>query len=186
MGSFIRFAYPSALSLQLDRHEFLAGVPAHRDFGAALSEVGDADAAEQTGDAVIHTRQRLFDGAAVGQVAGSVAGAAGGDKERPVNGVNDFEGGDFARALYQGIDTAHAGMGAQDADLRQPLQDLGEQLGRDVVGLGDVPGAEGGRVRVLGEIFERHEAVIGFFGEPEHNSPVYQVYGEGKANSMRD
>jgi hypothetical protein len=38
---------------------------------------------------------------------------------------------------------------------------------------------------VLGEVFERHEAVIGFFGEPEHNSPVYQVYGQGKANSMR-
>jgi hypothetical protein len=40
-------------------------------------------------------------------------------------------------------------------------------------------------VCVLGEELEGHEAVVGFFGEPEHNLPVYQVYGEGEANSMR-
>jgi hypothetical protein len=34
-------------------------------------------------------------------------------------------------------------------------------------------------VRVLSEEFEGHEAVVGFFGEPEHRFRLYSVYRDG-------
>jgi hypothetical protein len=79
-----------------------------------------------------------------------------------------------------------AGVRDQQAGFGEGLEDLGQQLRRDVVGLGDVLG--GGRcagerveagVRLLGEVLERHQAVVRFFGEPEHESwghlpPIFQ------------
>ncbi len=157
--------------LHADGDEFLDGFGAER-VGGRLGEIGDADGTEQAGNGVIDTRQRFFDGAGVGEVAGVVVRAAGGDEEGTVDGVDNFKGGDFARLLEERIATAHAGMGAEDANFGQTLQDLREQLRRDVIGDRDIPGAERLVVGVLGEEFEGHEAVVGFFGEPEHSSPV--------------
>jgi hypothetical protein len=55
----------------------------------------------------------------------------------------------------------HAGAG-------EGLEDLGQELWRDVVGLGDILRALGTAGGLLGEVLERHETVVGFFGEAKH------------------
>jgi len=89
MGSFI--GEPPASSLQLDGDQVRASFGADGGVGTGFGEIGDADAAEQAGDAVVDARQRLLDGAGVGEVAPVVAGSAGGDEERAVDGVDDFK-----------------------------------------------------------------------------------------------
>src|ERR1035437_7787751 len=66
-------------------------------------------------------------------------------------------------------------MGDEQARSRQRLQNLGQQRWRDVIGLGDILGTLGGvRVRtrggawLLGEVLERHQTVIRFFGQTKH------------------
>ena len=71
-------------------------------------------------------------------------------------------------------------MGDEQAGAGEGLQDLGQQGRRDVVGLGDIlctlrgGGALGdGGVRggLLGQVLERHETVVGFFGQTQHSGP---------------
>ena len=144
-----------------------------------FGEVGDADAGEKTGDAVVYFAQRFFDGAMAGEVAGSVNGDAAGDEERAVDGADNFEGGDAGRGTGESVAAVGAGVGDEQAGAGEGLEDLGEELRRNVVGLGDVLRGAGacevevgtgllGEVSLLGEIFEGHEAVVRFFGEPEH------------------
>ena len=65
----------------------------------------------------------------------------------------------------QRVAAVHSGMRTQKAHLGEPLQDLGQELCGDSVGVRNVLGAQGGRFRVLGQVLERHEPVIRFFGE---------------------
>jgi len=68
-------------------------------------------------------------------------------------------------------------VGDKQTGFGEGLKDLGQKLRRDVVCLGDVLGGLGG-VRaiagggseglLLGEILQRHQSVVRFFGEPEH------------------
>src|ERR1700683_5592174 len=105
MGSFI--GEPPASSLQLDGDQVGASFGSDSGVGAGFGEVGNADAAEQAGDAVVDTCQRVLNGAGVGEDAPVVTGSAGSDEERAIDGVNDFEGGDFARALEERVAAAH-------------------------------------------------------------------------------
>ena len=52
--------------------------------------------------------------------------------------------------------------------LGQQLQNLGQQLRWNSVSVGHILGAERRRLRVLGKVLERHQPVIGFFGQLEH------------------
>ena len=85
--------------------------------------------------------------------------------KRPIDGVDHLEGRNLPRIPGQRVAAIHAGMGAQRPDLGQPLQNLGQKLGGDAVGVSDVFGAQGRGLRVLGQVLERHEPVIRFFGE---------------------
>jgi hypothetical protein len=60
-------------------------------------------------------------------------------------------------------------------DLGQLLQNLGQQLRRNSVGVGHILGAERSRLRVLGQVLERHQSVIRFFGQLEHEYPTSSV-----------
>src|ERR1700761_5782234 len=108
-----------------------------------LGEVGDADLRKKLGDAVIYFSQRFFDGAVAREVAGAVNGDAAGDEQRAVNGADDLEGGDGGGGAGQCVTTVGAGVGDEDAGTGEGLEDLGQELRRDVVGLGDVLGGAG-------------------------------------------
>ena len=110
-----------------------------------LHQVADMDVAEQVFDAVVDLAQWFFDGAMAGEVAGSVNGDATGDEEWAVDGADDFEGGDLVGRPGEGVAAVGAGVGDEQAGAGEGLQDLGQQRRRDVVGLGDVLGALGGR-----------------------------------------
>src|SRR5215472_9666730 len=105
-----------------------------------FDEIGDEDSAQEIFDAVVHFAQRLFDGAGAGEVAGSVDGDAARDEKRPVDRADDLEGGDLFCGLRQRVTTVGSGVRDEEAGLRERLQDLGEKLRRNVVGLGDVLG----------------------------------------------
>ncbi len=128
------------------------------------------DAAEQVLDAVVDLAQWFFDGAMAGEVAGSVNGDATGDEERAVDGADDLKGGDLRGRTGERVAAVGAGVGDEQAGLGQGLENLGEQGRRDVVGLGDVLGALARRCGsvLLGEVLERHEPVIRFFGQTQH------------------
>ena len=95
-------------------------------------------------------------------------GDATGDEERAVDRADHFKGGDIAPRAGQGVAAVGACGRDQHTGAGERLQDLGQQLRRNMVGLGNVLG----RLRALGgvlrQIFEGHQAVIRFFGEPEH------------------
>jgi len=157
-----------------------------------LGEVGDADAGEKRGNAVVNFAQRFFDGAMAREVASSVNRNATGDEERAVDGADDFEGGDGGRGAREGVAAVGAGVGDEDAGAGEGLKNLGEELRRDVVGLGDIFCGAGagevelgagflGEVSLLGEIFEGHEAVVRFFGEPEHGIEAESAAQRGRS-----
>ena len=103
-------------------------------------------------------------------------GDATGDKERAVDGANDFEGGDLGGRTGERVAAVGAGVRDEDAGLGERLEYLGKELRRDVVGVRDGFGRGcagdglrcGGAARLLGKILEGHEAVVRFFGEPQH------------------
>ena len=96
------------------------------------------------------------------EVAGSVNGDAASDKEGAVDGADDFKRGDLAGGTGERIATVGAGMRDEQAGFGERLEDLGEKLWRDMVGVGDGFGrgcaADGGRhggaQRLLGEVLD--------------------------------
>ena len=77
----------------------------------------------------------------------------------------------------QRVAAVGAGVGDQQPGARQRLQNLGQQRRRNVVRLRDVLGAlRGGtlraRARLLGQVLERHQPVIRFFGQTKHLGPL--------------
>ena len=140
-----------------------------------LRQILNADALQHSGNGVVHPRQRLLDGAARGQIAALRALGAGGNEKRPVDGQNHLVGRNLARISGQRIAAVHAGMRAQQPGFGQLLQNLGQQLRRNPVGVGHILGAQRSRLRVLGQVLERHQPVIGFFGQLEHEYPTSSV-----------
>jgi hypothetical protein len=113
----------------------------------------------------------FFDGAMACEVAGSVNGDATSDKERAVDGADDLEGGDLGGRPGERVTAIGSGVREEQTGASESLQNLGQQRRRNVVGLGDILGALGGNAGhggLLGEVLERHEAVIRFFGQTEH------------------
>ena len=65
-------------------------------------------------------------------------------KKRPIDGVNDFESRNLACLPGQCIAAVHPRMGPKQTGFGQPLQNLGQQLGRNSIGVGDILGAQAG------------------------------------------
>src|SRR5665213_1065551 len=138
-----------------------------------FDEIRNADAGEQILDAVVDLPQRFFDGAGAMKVAGTVDRDATGNKERAVDGSDDFKRRDVVRGAGQGVAAVGAGVGNEQAGLGKGLEDFCQELRRDVVRLGDIFCGLGdcvrsGDRRLFGEVLEGHEAVVRFFGEPQH------------------
>ena len=130
-----------------------------------LSQILDADALQNSGNGLVDARQRFLDGAAGGELAGLCAFCTGGDEQRPVDGMDDLEGRDLARVACQSITAVHPGVGAQKPHFGEPLQDLGQQLRGNPIGVGHVLGAVRRGLWVLGKILESHQPIIRFLGE---------------------
>src|SRR5690348_6836952 len=62
----------------------------------------------------------------------------------------------------------------QQSRLRQLLQNLGQQLRRDTVRIGNVLRAQGRCLRMLSQILQSHQPVIGLFGKLQHNMRLLQ------------
>ena len=96
--------------------------------------------------------------------------------QRFVDGADNFKRGDLICGTGQSVAAIGAGMGDEEAGTGERLENLGQQRRRYVVGLGDVFGALGYRLRrrgrLLGEVLERHETVVGFFGQTEHRKSL--------------
>ncbi len=144
-----------------------------------LDQVGDANAAQQVLDRVVHLAQWFFDGAVAVQVAGSVDGNAAGDEKRPVDRADHFKRGDLRRRPRQRVAAVGPGMRDQEAAAGERLQDFRQQLRRNVVCLGDilgrlraVAGLRNLAGRMLGQVFEGHQPVVGFFRKSQHGSDL--------------
>ena len=61
----------------------------------------------------------------------------------------------------------------QQSGFGQPLQDFGQRLRRDAVGVSHIFCAAGSSVGVLGQMLHRHQRVIRLFGELEHLDPDF-------------
>ena len=72
-------------------------------------------------------------------------------------------------AARQAIAAARALVRRQQAAPRQPLQHLRHQLDGNVVLLGDLARARRRQIGARGEVLHRHQRVVGFLGESQHN-----------------
>ena len=90
-------------------------------------------------------------------------------KNGPSMAMNHFVGRNLARIPGQCVSAVHPGVGTQQPMLGEQLQYLGKQLGRNPVGVGHILGAQRSGLRMLGEILERHQPVVRFFGQLEHS-----------------
>ena len=139
-----------------------------RDFFWFFAHVRNFDALQNCFNAVVHFSQRLADVAAVALVALSADGDAGSDEQRAVDGANHFEGRNRVGGAGQRVSAVGAVLRLQQASLGQALQNLGQSLGRNAVGIGDILRAARARGGVLGEMLHRHQRVVGLFGEFQH------------------
>jgi hypothetical protein len=63
----------------------------------------------------------------------------------------------------------------QKSSSHQPLKNLGQQFLRDPVRLGDILGATGTRLRMVGQVLYGHQPIIGFLGQLEHSNTTVSV-----------
>src|SRR6266700_575699 len=178
----------NCVSLEIQCDKPLHGRIARRRGSAwvLLGQIVDADALQHAGNGFVHACQWLFDGAARGEVAPMGPFCARGNEQRPVDGVNHLESRYLPRVTRQCIPAIHTGMRAQQPRLGQPLQNLGQQLRRDAVRVGDVLGTLRRRLRVFGQIFQGHESVVRLFCQLEHEYPTGSVRVQYTTKCVRD
>lgn len=135
--------------------------------GADAADIGERDFHQQVFDAALDLGHRVPDGAAAELLAAfPLTVGAGQDGEWAVNGGDDLGDGDCGRRSEQAVAAGGAGVGGDKAGAGECLQQLRQQLGGDLVLLGDffgvdqprrLGGLNGGQVR------QRKECVIGAF-----------------------
>ena len=107
-------------------------------FFRLFAHVRNLDPLQYRLDALVHLAQRFANVAAVALVAFAAHRDAGGDEQRTVDRLNDLEGRNRVRRARQRIAAVGAVLRLQQSSLGQTLQDLGQGLWRDAVGVSDV------------------------------------------------
>src|SRR5437867_4445655 len=140
-----------------------------QDLGRILvAQLGQAHGVEQPAD----RRLQLLHGpleiaARLLRTTGLVEAAH--DADRPLECPHHLTDRDVAGAPGQDVSALGAVLADDEPPLREPLEDLGEQLGRDPELLRDPLGADGPEVVVRGDVVDRHQPVVGALGKAEHS-----------------
>ena len=128
---------------------------------------------QHVNDLLIELDERAPHAALLLLPAGPLAGASAVDeRDRTLDGLHDLAEGDGGGVAGRRIASLGAVLGDEDPLPGQGLEQLGQDFERDVVGLGDLPGA-GGLVLLGQDVLEGHQAVIGLLAQAKHGSPGF-------------
>src|ERR1700751_999490 len=119
----------------------------------------DLDLLQHFLNALVHLAQGLTNGAALGLVALTANRDAGGDEQRPVDGSYHFIRGNLICGPRQGIAPIDPVLGVQQPGLGKPLQNLGQNFGRNPVRFRYVLGAASSVLCMLGQMLHGHQPV---------------------------
>src|SRR6266478_6235737 len=92
------------------------------------------------------------------------------DTDRSLERADHLADRDVRGVTRQQIPTLGAVLAHDEPPLRQALQDLREQLGRDPELLGDPLRADGAEAVMRGDVVDRHQPVVGALRKAEHCS----------------
>jgi len=90
------------------------------------------------------------------------------DADRPLERAHHLADRDVAGVTCQNVAPLWAVLAHDELTLREALQDLGEQLGRDPELFRDPLGADGSEAVVRGDVMDRHQPVVGALRKAEH------------------
>src|SRR5438309_6589663 len=156
--SWIAMVFLSRL-LSLHRKQF-RNVPTH--------QLGEAHRVEQLADGRLDLLDGPAEGAArhLGAVALVVVAAHDGD--RPLERPHHLPDRDLLRLVREPVAALRAVLAHDQAPLRQTLEDLGEELGRDVELLRDLLDRDRTQALVEGDVLDRHQSIIHALRKAEH------------------
>ena len=100
-----------------------------------------------------------------------VLGKAGGQDDRTIDRPDHFHGADAVRIASQSVAAVGSGDRLQHPASSQLLQNLGQQRKRQTVSISHLLGASRNTGLAEGEMTERNQSVVRFFGELEHPGP---------------
>src|SRR6266536_4381440 len=95
------------------------------------------------------------------------------DVDRAFEGPDHVAHREVRRAPRQHVAALGPGGARDELLLREPLQDLREQLRRDVELVGDALGAHRTEILVDRDVVDGHQSVVRTLGETQHRRPVY-------------
>src|ERR1700690_1050295 len=136
--------------------------------GLFFFQLEDSDAPEQFFDSMTDAPQWLSYIAVVALVALATHGHARSDEKWTVNGPDHLERRDYSRIASQRVTAVRPMLRMKQASLDQALQNLGQRLLGNVVGVCHILGTACALLGILGQMLHGHQPVIRLFGQLQH------------------
>src|SRR5215472_5257441 len=121
------------------------------------------DALQYSLDTLVYLAQRFADITPIALVTLPARGHARRNEKRTIDGLDYLKSRNRVRRTGERVAAVGTVLRLQQASFSQPLQNLGQRLWRNAVGVGYVLGTTGAHAGTLCQMLHRHQGVVGLF-----------------------